>query len=236
MSPNTTDHISPRFLPLIVLVDQDSDASSSLAFHLEKSGFRVVSFSNGIQAREYFAHSEMSLVLLDILLPDVDGIELCREIKKMERTSHVPVIFVSARASEEDRILCFESGADDFLAKPYSSRELILRATRSLNRKDRIAPVEELLIGDLRIDLRRREVFHAGIPISLTDTEFSLLTTLAASRGVTCKRQALIEKVWGSKVSSTSRSLDAHICRLKLKLGTASNMIQTVHSRGYVLT
>lgn len=224
---------APKFP--VLLLDSDSSTTDVCLFHLEKAGFSVVILSNWLEASEYLATNPVCLIVLEIDLPGRDGIEVCRTLKNRESTAEIPIIFLTARSSSEDRILGLEAGAEDFMGKPVSPRELMLRVQQLIKRTLKQERSECIYLDELKVDLRARMVYIADRRLNLTDTEFRLLAALCSAEGTTCSRADLITAVWGETMDKKSRSLDTHVCRLKDKLEHFASRIQTVHSRGYAL-
>ncbi|ALG91339.1 MULTISPECIES: response regulator [Actibacterium] len=229
----------------ILIVDDDRQLTSFLERFLAKQGFRATSAGSGEQMRMAMARHEFSLIILDLILPDVDGFEMAREVR---RDNRVPMIMLSARDEVYDRIIGLELGADDYLTKPYEPRELLARI-RSVLRRSKPAdaelagalpPVRFLRFGDLTLDLVERRLTRDGgaEDVYLTSTEFALLRALAQGAGEVQTRERILETVYGNAVSITDRAIDAHIVRLRRKIDNgdaADSMIRTVHGSGYLL-
>ena len=220
----------------ILLVDDEQDLIETLRYSLEREGYATLSAGNGATALGYLGQGVIpDLVLLDWMLPDMSGTEVCRTLRMTERTRQVPVIMVSARSEEIDRVVGFELGADDYVTKPFSVRELLLRIRAILRRRAADAvSVEEPKFDRLRVDLERHQVWIDDQPITLTALEFRLLTTLMARRGRVQTREMLLQDVWGLQVDVTTRTVDTHVQRLRKKLGAVvGNYIETLRGVGY---
>ena len=218
----------------ILVVDDESDIVSLVQYNLEKEGFKVITASDGQEALQRIPAELPQAIILDLMLPQIDGLEVCRQIKKNEATSDIPVIMLTARGEEIDRVVGFELGADDYITKPFSPRELILRLKAVLKRSSRREePAKRLILGDVVIDWDRHQVWVAGEEISLTHTEFKLLTTLAGRRGRVQTRDRLLADVWNYDPDIDSRTVDTHIKRLRSKLGKWGVAIETVRGVGY---
>jgi len=234
--------------PVRILVVQDEPSlSSSLSYILEAAGYQVQLVGRGEEALRVFPDQRPDLVLLDIALPDLSGFEVCRQIRASAVTPQPAVVILTAQTSEGDRVAGFEVGADDFVTKPFSLRELMLRIEVRLRARQtaelpavtdppaRDEPARRLAVGALEIDQAGHRVFLAGNEISFSAQEMRLLTYLASSRGKMCTRKELLTEVWGYQPEVSSRTLDTHIKRLRDKFGSMAWMIQTVHGVGYRL-
>lgn len=218
----------------ILVVDDESDILSLVQYNLEKEGFKVITASDGQEALRRIASELPQAIILDLMLPQIDGLEVCRQIKRNEATSGIPVIMLTARGEEIDRVVGFELGADDYITKPFSPRELILRLKAILKRFSlREEPAKRLILGDLVIDWDRHQVRVAGEEIGLTHTEFKLLTTLAGRKGRVQTRDRLLADVWNYDPDIDSRTVDTHIKRLRSKLGKWGEAVETVRGVGY---
>jgi two-component system phosphate regulon response regulator PhoB len=228
---------------LILVVEDETDIQHVLDFNLRSAGFRTAVAGNGLAALE-LAHKETpDLVLLDLMLPDLSGVEVCRRLRREPATREIPVIMLTARNEEIDRVVGFEVGADDYVPKPFSVRELLLRLRAVLRRAQgatEVASVNEpLRHGPVAMDLAGRRVFvgpgEAAEEIQLTVIEFELLRTLIERRGRVQSRERLLTDVWQVSPDIESRTVDTHVKRLRQKLGIAGNMIETVRGVGYRL-
>ncbi|MDI6631637.1 MAG: response regulator transcription factor [Bacillota bacterium] len=204
-------------MPQILLVDDERLLVKGLKRSLEESGFTVVTAYDGEQALSVLQNTQVDLVVLDIMLPKIDGLEVCRRIRKRWNT---PVIMLTARGEDTDKIVGLELGADDYLAKPFNTRELVARIRAVLRRTAHAgeeAPAGVLQFGDLEIDIPRQRVTVAGRPVELTATEFDLLSTLARRPGRVFTREILLEQVWGSPYTDP-RTVDVYIRRIREKI------------------
>jgi DNA-binding response OmpR family regulator len=218
----------------ILVVDDEPDALQLLQFNLKNAGFKVVTAKSGEDALAKARSQHPNLIVLDIMLPGVDGLEICKMLKNDHRTAAIPIVMVTARTTELDRVLGFELGADDYVTKPFSPRELVLRVSRLL-RLER-APTngaEEMNYRDLIINLAQHQVLACGKSVSLTTIEFKLLTLLAQRAGRVQSRDQLLHDVWDYDSSVESRTVDTHMRRLRAKLGRAARHLETIRGFGY---
>jgi two-component system phosphate regulon response regulator PhoB len=219
----------------ILVVDDEPEAVELVEFNLKQAGFEVLTAADGADALKK-AHSALpSLVVLDLMLPEIDGLEVCKMLRRDPATATIPIVMVTARAAEIDRVLGLELGADDYITKPFSPRELVLRVKRILLRGR--GPEEEepsrFKFGDLLIDEPRHLVSWKGKQVELTATEFKLLTVLAQRRGRVQSREQLLRDVWEYNSLIDTRTVDTHMRRLREKLGMASKYLDTVRGVGY---
>lgn len=223
----------------ILIVEDEPDILALVHYNLEQAGFVVEDAEDGEAALECVAAKAIDLVVLDLMLPGVDGLEVCRMLKQNARYKDIPVVMLTARADEVDRIVGLELGADDYLVKPFSPRELVLRIKAVLRRVKGSRPVTEpddeevLKVGQLVIDPVGHRVLLEGRAIELTATEFRLLLTLAQRRGRVQTREELLNVVWGYEYSGYRRTVDTHVRRLREKLGAAAALVETVRGVGY---
>ncbi len=220
----------------VLVVDDEPEIAELIARQLRQAGLEVIVCGTGKDALECVRTGHPQLIVLDLGLPDLDGFEVCRRIRRDPATGHIPFIIVTGRTSEMDRVLGFELGADDFVAKPFSPRELALRVRRSLDRHHPPAASGDLLVfGELAIDVPGHRAAVLGTDIDLTATEFRLLTALAQRRGRVQTREHLLAEVWhhGETDGVDARTVDTHVRRLRDKLGAASNLVETVRGVGY---
>ena len=224
---------------LILVVEDEPDLVASLEYNLQREGFGTRVAMTGARALELVRRDpKPDLVLLDLMLPDMSGKEVCRRIRAEESTRGIPVIMVTARTEEVDRIIGLELGADDYVTKPYSVRELMLRVQAVL-RRSKADPVESagpVVFGRLRIDKAAHRVWVDDARIELTALEFRLLGMLLARRGRVQTRDVLLEEVWGVRGDSNTRTVDTHVKRLRQKLGAAGAYVETIRGVGYRLT
>ncbi len=218
----------------VLVVDDEPDAVELVSFNLKAAGYEVVTADDGNEAIKRARQHSPDLVLLDVMLPEVDGLEVCKLLRRDPVTSGVPIIMLTAKAAEIDRVLGLELGADDYMTKPFSPRELVLRVKNLLKRRQSVdEKLETLSIGDLSIDVPRHLVTVAKKRIDLTATEFKLLTTLATRRGRVQSREQLLRDVWEYDNIIDTRTVDTHMRRLREKLGGACRYLDTVRGVGY---
>ncbi|MFV0635762.1 winged helix-turn-helix domain-containing protein [Mitsuokella sp. WILCCON 0060] len=223
----------------ILVVDDEASIRELLAFNLKKNGYEVETAADG---REALAKApKADLVLLDIMLPEIDGLEVCRRLKSSPQTNGIPIIMLTAKAEEIDRVLGLEMGADDYVVKPFSMRELIARVKAVLRRshQDDKAKGEALSIGSLRIDFSSYQVWLHDEPVALTPKEYELLKLLVTNPGRAFSRDELLERIWGYEYYGDTRTVDVHIRHLRAKLAAApeiSDAIETVRGVGYRFT
>jgi len=218
----------------ILVVDDETDVIDMLVVNLRGAGFQVTSVEDGSSALAKARSESPSLIILDLMLPGMSGLEICKVLKGDAATRHIPVIMLTAKGEEVDKIVGLELGADDYVTKPFSPRELILRINRSLRRgKDKSPSQEKLTVGELVLDHARHEVLVKGQPVDLTATEFRLLALLMERRGRVHGRDRLLNDVWGYESVIDTRTVDTHVRRLREKLGPLANYIETVRGVGY---
>jgi two-component system phosphate regulon response regulator PhoB len=223
--------------PKILVVDDEPEAVELVEFNLRQAGFEVVTAADGAEALKRARALLPSLIVLDLMLPEIDGLEVCKMLRHDPVTAALPIVMVTARANEIDRILGLELGADDYITKPFSPRELILRIKKILQRNQTATPEASVLkFGDLVIDAPRHVVSWHAKPIDLTATEFKLLTTLAQRRGRVQSRDQLLRDVWDYNSLVDTRTVDTHMRRLREKLGPAARFLDTVRGVGYRFT
>jgi len=218
----------------ILIVDDEQDVLDLLVYNLQKAGFKITTARDGVVALQKARDELPGLIILDLMLPKLDGTEVCRQLKGDSRTMQIPIIMLTAKAEEVDRIVGLELGAEDYVTKPFSPRELALRAKTVLRRASgRAAPAEILKLHDLTLDIGKHEVSHKGKVLELTVTEFKLLATLMERRGRVQTRDRLLTDVWGYEGDVDTRTVDTHMRRLREKLGKAAEYIETVRGVGY---
>ena len=223
--------------PKILLVDDEPDALEVLGFKLREGGFNPIFAKDGTRAIAAAKDERPDLIVLDLMLPEVDGLEVCKILRRDSLTAAIPIIMLTARAAEMDRVLGLELGADDYVTKPFSPRELVIRIKKLLARSqsgdDGSA---HLKVGDIDIDVPRHVVHIAGTEVTLTATEFKLLEILSRRRGRVQTRDRLLQDVWGYENPIDSRTVDTHMRRLREKLGPAASHLETVRGVGYRVT
>jgi two-component system, OmpR family, phosphate regulon response regulator PhoB len=222
--------------PRILVVDDEREALELIEFNLKQSGFDVITATDGLQALHQARTGIPALVVLDLMLPEIDGLEVCKILRRNPATATLPIIMVTARAGEIDRVLGFEVGADDYITKPFSPRELVLRVKNVLKRAQNPQDASVALkFGPLIIDVSRHEVTWNSKRLGLTATEFQLLAFLAQRQGRVQSRDQLLRDVWHYSATVDSRTVDTHVRRLREKLGRASKYIKTIRGLGYRL-
>ena len=222
----------------ILIVEDEPDIRSTLEYNLHRDNFQTESVGNLLDAEKILSTTNISLILLDLMLPDGSGLDLCRKLKADQSTNSIPIIILTAKDDEVDKVVGFELGADDDVTKPFSVRELILRIKAILKRKVQKPEVTEVEreFGELRIDSDSHEVFVNDEEVSLTALEFRLLKQLVDRRGRVQTRDQLLSDVWGYSADITTRTVDTHIKRLREKLGPIGKYVQTIRGVGYKFT
>ena len=219
---------------LILIVEDEKDLVDLMQFNLRQAGFETFSARDGEEALALVRNRTPDLVLLDLMLPGVPGTEVCRQLKTSPRTKNVPVIMVTARGEEVDRVVGFELGADDFVTKPFSVRELVLRARAVLRRGvNGESDVLQEKVGPLRIDVSAHRAFVGAEENALTALEFKLLATFMSRVGRLQTRGTLLRDVWGVSGELQTRTVDTHVKRLREKLGLGRDLVETVRGSGY---
>ncbi len=221
----------------ILLVDDERNIVDLARMYLEKEGFRVESAPDGAQALDKIERDPPALVVLDLMLPEVDGWEVCRRVRASQGQADLPILMLTARDDDVDKIVGLELGADDYLTKPFNPRELVARIKAILRRTQPKAPSPDkpLGLGDLVIDPARREVSVAGRPVNLRAKEFDLLLALVQHKGLALSREQLLEMVWGFDFFGQTRTVDVHIAHLRQKLQASDVEIETIWAVGYKL-
>ncbi len=222
-------------MPTILIVDDASDILDLVAINLERRDYDTLRASDGIEALKIAMAKRPDLIILDIMLPGMDGYKAFKRLRQDSRTHGIPVILLSAKGDQQDKIKGLELGVDDYVTKPFSPKELILRIGAVLRRSQRINAVSEIDAAPLHIDVKNHKVYADNESIDLTSTELKLLTVLAERRGVTQQRDDLLSEVWGYSDNIYTRTLDTHIKRLREKLGKHCDLVETVRGQGYRL-
>jgi two-component system, OmpR family, phosphate regulon response regulator PhoB len=221
----------------ILVVEDETDLAELLSFNLRQAGHTVVTVHNGSTGLAEIRRQRPDLVVLDLMLPDIGGLEVCRRLRRDKETARIPVLMLTAKGEEMDRVVGFEVGADDYVTKPFSPRELLLRVDAILRRAQ--TTVEEtverqaITVGNMLIDVPAHRVLVDDEEVPLTALEFRLLLDLASRAGRVQSRDALLERVWGYAPGIETRTVDTHVKRLREKLGSASDHIETVRGVGY---
>jgi DNA-binding response OmpR family regulator len=220
--------------PRILVVDDEPDVVGLLEFNLKAAGMEVAAANDGPEALRKARSAIPSLIVLDLMLPDMDGLEVCKLLRRDPETARVPILMLTAKTTELDRVLGLEIGADDYLTKPFSPRELVLRVKKLVLRsEDKPAKSDRFQAGELTVDISRHLVTANGKPVELTATEFKLLGLLMQRRGRVQTRDQLLQDVWGYERLVDTRTVDTHIRRLREKLGSAARHLETVRNVGY---
>jgi len=218
----------------ILVVDDEPDAVELVEFNLKSAGYQVTTAADGEEALNKARSNLPDLIVLDLMLPEVDGLEICKILRRDPKTSGIPIVMLTAKAAEVDRILGLELGADDYVTKPFSPRELVLRIKRLLrSEKEDEKAGNFIQMKDLTIDIPAHQVLVKGKTVDLTATEFKLLTVLAQRRGRVQSRDKLLQDVWEYDSLIDTRTVDTHMRRLREKLGPASRHLDTVRGVGY---
>jgi two-component system phosphate regulon response regulator PhoB len=218
----------------VLIVEDEKDILDLVAYHLRQAGFPVISALDGSSGLEEARRKHPILIILDLMLPGMDGKDVCRSLKANPLTRLIPVVMLTARAEEVDRIIGFELGADDYVTKPFSPRELVLRVRAILRRGDADREKEKFIrVGELFIDIEGHHVSVSKMPIELTSTEFKLLVELVSKRGRVQTRTSLLDRVWGYTYEGYDRTVDTHIRHLREKLGNLGDYIETLRGVGY---
>lgn len=218
----------------ILVIDDEQDLIELVRYNLDKEGFDVVAATDGGSGLDIATRHKPDLVVLDLMMPGMDGLEVCRRMRNDERTRRIPVIMLTAKAAEADRIVGLELGADDYVTKPFSPRELVARVKAVLRRStEQLEPTEMVRSGELAIDAKRHEVTFAGQPIALTATEFRILQFLASRPGRVVSREDIIDVALGRDAAIFDRTIDVHITAIRKKLGHGGDQVETVRGFGY---
>jgi DNA-binding response OmpR family regulator len=213
----------------VLLVEDEENLASLVGAYLEQEGYRVIPVGTGAEALQAIDAEPVRLVVLDLNLPDMDGLDVCRQIRAR---SSVPVVMLTARDEERDRLAGLETGADDYIGKPFSPRELVARMKAVLRRAEPHLEEELLVLGDVVLRRSAREVAVGGSPVELRPKEFDLLAYLMQNRGAVLSRDLLLERVWGFDYAGGTRTVDVHVAQLRRKLGRP-DLIRTIRGSGY---
>ena len=218
----------------ILIVDDEENILTALAYSLEREGYQTLTARNGARALETARRELPDLILLDWMLPEVDGLEVCRLLRQDEKTRTIPVILLTVRSGETDKVLGLEIGADDYVTKPFSQRELLARIRVALRRAS-APPSDVFRLGEFQVDWGRHVVSFGNEPIDLTPKEFQLLTALIDAQGRVLTREVLLDKVWGYDRAAQieTRTVDLHISQLRRKLEPLAGRILTLNKVGY---
>lgn len=218
----------------LLIVDDDIDTLELLQLALEKEGYQCLIASKGIDAMETLSKNPVDLLILDVMLPDMSGLEVCKKIKQDKKWASLPIILLTGRTGDNDKVVGLELGAEDYIVKPYNYKEVSLRIQKILKRtKPQPAAQEILRSGELKIDIQRHAVTAGTDDVALTPLEFKLLITLMQKKGVVLSRDQLLENIWDISAEVTTRTIDVCIKRLREKLGDLRGHIETVRGFGY---
>ena len=220
----------------VLIIEDEPDIRKTIDYNLTKESFKVVQAGSIEEGEKALSSNQIDVIILDLMLPDGSGLTLCRDIKSDDKTKHIPIIILTAKTEEVDRVVGFELGADDYVTKPFSVRELILRVKAILKRgptSNNNSEDDEYSFGELTLNFEAHQAYINGNEISLTALEFRLLKHLIDRKGRVQTRDQLLEDVWGYSSDVTTRTVDTHIKRLREKLGSVSNHIQTIRGVGY---
>jgi two-component system, OmpR family, alkaline phosphatase synthesis response regulator PhoP len=218
----------------ILIIDDEADLIELVRYNLVREGFSVIAAHDGESGLRLADQKSPDLIVVDLMLPGIDGLEVCRRLRSESRTFKLPIIMLTAKSSQSDRVVGLEMGADDYITKPFSPSELVARIKALLRRAAGFEqPLQLIKCGDLTIDLARHEVSCGNARVDLTATEFRLLQMLAAHPGRVYSRSDLIDGVLGSNVAVLDRTIDVHVMALRKKLGESANWIKTIRGFGY---
>jgi two-component system alkaline phosphatase synthesis response regulator PhoP len=220
---------------LVMVIEDEKEIRDLIRYNLERAGFRVSAFADGDEGLERLFASRPDAVVLDLMLPGRSGLEVLREVRAEPATRDLPVVVLTARSAEMDKLLGFEHGADDYLTKPFSPRELVARLKALLRRAQPSKAEGTVEVGSLRVDTFAHEITWKSRKLSLTPREFDLLAFFAQRPGRVISREELLRKVWGYDYLGETRTVDVHIRRLRVKLGEKNRVIETVTGAGYKL-
>lgn len=220
----------------ILIIDDEKDLVELVRYNLEKDGFDAIAASDGRSGLDIATRHRPDLIVLDVMMPELDGLETCRQLRQDDRSARIPIIMLTAKATEADRVVGLELGADDYVVKPFSPRELLARIKAVLRRThSQQAAGPMLRHGELQVDIERHEVTYGGQPVSLTATEFRILQFLASRPGRVLSRDEIIDAALGRDAAIFDRTIDVHITALRRKLQTGGEIIETVRGFGYKL-
>ncbi len=220
--------------PTLLIVDDEEDIRELVRLQLERERYTTLTCETGERALELARQKQPGGIILDLMLPGIDGLEVCRKLKQDPKTQAIPIVMLTAKGEESDIITGLELGADDYVTKPFSGRILVARLRAVLRRRDLAAQEEEILSqGGIEMDMARREVRVNGEPVKMTFTEFNILHTLARRPGVVFTRYKIVDALHGNDYLVTDRAVDVQIVSLRKKLGSCGSMIETVRGVGY---
>jgi DNA-binding response OmpR family regulator len=225
--------VPDRMVDTILVVEDEPDVIDLIRYHLRRAGFDVLTASNGPAGLATAAQTRPDAIVLDIMLPQMTGLEVCKALRQSNETADIPILILTAKAEMTDRIAGLELGVDDYITKPFSPRELVLRVQNLLRRLRLVRNTSVLTVDEFCVDKGNFEVSVHGARLDLTTTEFKLLAALLEHRGRTLSRETLLQDVWGYKNAIDTRTVDTHVRRLREKLGPAADRIVTMRGEGY---
>ncbi len=217
----------------ILIVEDDADITEVIEYNLKKEGYRTISASRGEDVLSVTKRQKPDLIILDLMLPGIDGLEVCRNLRKKDSTAQMPIIMLTAKSQEADKVVGLELGADDYMVKPFSPRELIARIKAVLRRSKRLLSKKVTESKDIVIDSLKHKVTVQNKEVILTPTEFKLLEFMVQKPGIVLSRDEILDNVFGYESSIYDRTVDTHMKSLRKKLGKAKNYIETVRGMGY---
>jgi len=220
---------------VIAALDDEPDILELLNVNLRKAGYRFEGFQEADDLYRYLAKEKPNLIILDLMLPGTDGLEVCRHVRKTEGLADIPIIMLTARGDESDKVVGLELGADDYVTKPFSVKELVARIHAVLRRPAGGDAVRRIVVGPLVIDLDKFEVTIDGAKVDLTATEFKILQLLASRKGRVFTRDQILDFLWGQEKAVIDRTIDVHIRNLREKLGAAASLVKNIRGAGYKL-
>jgi DNA-binding response OmpR family regulator len=233
MDADSTLHMPDK--PLILIADDEEDVRDLVSMNLRRAGFQIEEAVDGLEAVSKANLYKPDAIVLDVMMPGRDGFRVCQELREDGETKHIPIIMLTARGQTQDRITGFEKGADDYIAKPFSPKELVLRVQALLRRSTMTAEAAtELKIGPFTFDVVAVKLYLHGKPVDLTLIEFKLLHLLASKKGDVIERDVILRDVWGYTEQVRTRTLDTHVKRIREKLGDGADWLQTSRGYGYV--
>ena len=218
----------------VLIIDDEVDLRNLLEYNLRKEGYKVMTAQDGRTGIDQTLRERPDLIVLDIMMPIIDGLEVCKTLRNNSKTANIPILMLTAKAEETDKVIGLEIGADDYMVKPFGIRELLARIKALLRRKGREEIISEIIrIGDLTIDSGKRKVSLNSRIVDLTTTEFNILVTLSTRNGRVMERDKLLDEAFGQDSVVLDRTVDVHIASLRRKLGNAAQIIETVRGIGY---
>ncbi len=222
--------------PLVAIVDDEPDIVELVSVNLKKASFRVKEFLDAESFFHFLGSETPDLIILDLMLPDMDGFEVCKILKGQDKHANIPIIMLTAKAEETEKVLGLELGADDYVTKPFSPRELVARIKAVLRRRAQREETKKIAVGGvLSMDLEKHEVEVEGNRVELTSTEFKILQLLSSKKGWVFSREKILQHLWGDDKMVLDRTVDVHIKHLREKIGKAGSLIKNIRGVGYKL-